>query len=111
MTSLSVAARPAAIRATIGPVDIDGFIATHHTGWERLDELVAGAQRGRRLSAEELDELVRGYERTSTHLSIARTRYGDRALTTDQTRRVGRARALFYGAPPGTWHWTQLAMR
>jgi uncharacterized membrane protein SpoIIM required for sporulation len=84
-------------------VDIDGFIATHRGGWDRLAELVAVAERGRRLSADELDELVRGYERTSTHLSIARTRYGDRALTADLTRRVGRARALIYGAPSGTW--------
>ncbi|HSJ44758.1 MAG TPA: stage II sporulation protein M [Euzebyales bacterium] len=84
-------------------MDIDGFIATHRSGWDRLAELVAVAERGLRLSADELDELVRGYERTSTHLSIARTRYGDRALTADLTRRVDRARALIYGAPTGTW--------
>ena len=84
-------------------MDIDGFIATHRAGWDRLAELVAVAERGRRLSADELDELVRGYEQTSTHLSIARTRYGDRALTADLTRRVGRARALIYGTPTGTW--------
>ena len=44
-------------------VDIDGFIATHRAGWDRLTELVAMAERRRRLSADELDELVRAYER------------------------------------------------
>jgi len=84
-------------------VDIDAFIATHRAGWDRLAALVAMAEHGRPLSADEVDELVRGYERTSTHLSIARTRYGDHALTADLTRRVGRARALIYGTPMGTW--------
>ena len=91
------------IHATIERVDIDGFIATHRAGWERLAELVAMAEHRSPLSAGEVDELVGGYERASTHLSIARTRYGDQVLTADLTRRVGRARALIYGTPTGTW--------
>jgi len=55
------------------------------------------------MPAEQIDELVRLYERTSTHLSIARTRFGDPALIADLTRRVGRARALIYGTRTGTW--------
>ncbi|MBW3605642.1 MAG: stage II sporulation protein M, partial [Actinobacteria bacterium] len=84
-------------------MDIDGFIAANRPGWERLSELVAAAERRRPLTAAQIDELVRLYERTSTHLSIARTRYGDPGLTADLTRRVGRARALIYGSRTGTW--------
>lgn len=84
-------------------MDIDGFIAGNRAGWERLDELVGTVERGRHLSADDVDELVSGYERTSTHLSIARTRYDDAALTAELTRRVGRARAAIYGSRTGTW--------
>lgn len=84
-------------------MDIDGFIAAHRTDWDRLSDLVAAAEGRRPLSAEELDDLVRHYERTSTHLSLARTRYHDPALTADLTRRVGRARAVIYGSRTGTW--------
>lgn len=89
--------------ATIGGVDIDGFISAHSDDWRRLDDLVAAADGRRRLPAERIDELVRQYERVSTHLSIVRTRYEDQALITDLTRRVGRARALIYGSRTGTW--------
>ena len=84
-------------------MDIDGFIAAHQRDWDRLGDLVSAAERRRSLSAEELDDLVRLYERTSTHLSLARTRYHDVALTADLTRRVGRARAVIYGSRTGTW--------
>ncbi len=84
-------------------MDIDGFISSHRPGWDRLSDLVAAGERRRPLPATEIDELIRHYERTSTHLSIARTRYADPALTADLTRRVGRARALIYGSRTGTW--------
>lgn len=84
-------------------MDIDGFITAHSGQWQRLDELVAAASGRGRVPAEQIDELVRLYERTSTHLSIARTRYGDPALVMELTRRVGRARALIYGTRTGTW--------
>lgn len=84
-------------------MDIDGFIAAHREDWDRLSDLVARAESRRPLSAEELDDLVRHYERTSTHLSLARTSYHDPALTADLTRRVGRARAVIYGSRTGTW--------
>ena len=89
--------------ATIGGVDIDGFIQAHSDDWRRLDELMASAERRGQLPAAEIDELVRLYERVSTHLSIARTRFDDHALNVVLTRRVGRARALIYGSRTGTW--------
>lgn len=84
-------------------MDIDGFIMAHRPGWERLGELVAAAEGRGRLPAGQIDELVRRYEQASTHLSIARTRYGDPALTAELTRRVGRARAVIYSSRTGTW--------
>lgn len=57
----------------------------------------------RAMPAAQIDELVRLYERTSTHLSIARSRYGDAGLVADLTQRVGRARALIYTSRTGSW--------
>jgi uncharacterized membrane protein SpoIIM required for sporulation len=84
-------------------VNIDGFIAAHRDDWRRLDELIAAAERRGRMPASDIDDLVRHYERVSTHLSLARTRFDDHALIADLTRRVGRARALIYGSRTGTW--------
>ena len=89
--------------ATIDGVNIDDFISAHSVDWRRLDELTALAHGRGRLPAAQIDELVRLYERVSTHLSIARTQYDDHSLTVDLTRRVGRARALIYGSRRGTW--------
>ncbi|HSK97436.1 MAG TPA: stage II sporulation protein M [Euzebyales bacterium] len=84
-------------------MDIDGFISANSGDWRRLDELLASVNGRRRLPAAQVDELVRLYERVSTHLSIARTRFDDHALNVALTRRVGRARALIYGSRTGTW--------
>jgi uncharacterized membrane protein SpoIIM required for sporulation len=84
-------------------VHVDEFIATNEPVWARLRDLTArGGRRARRLSAEELDELLRLYQRVSTHLSLARTRYGDRALTAMLTTDVARAGAVVYGTRPRT---------
>jgi uncharacterized membrane protein SpoIIM required for sporulation len=79
-------------------VDIDRFMETHQPTWSRLDDLTRRGQRGiRRLSADEIDELVRLYQRVSGHLSLARTYYRDDALITHLTGLVARAGALVYG--------------
>jgi len=79
-------------------MDIDRYIAANQAVWTRLGELTARAGRGTgRLSASELDELVRLYQRVSTHLSYARTYYRDPALTASLTRLVARAGAVVYG--------------
>lgn len=82
---------------------VDEFIASNEAGWARLRELTRRAgRRAGRLSGAELDELVHGYQRTSTHLSLARSRYRDPALTLELTRLVARAGALVYGTRPRT---------
>ncbi len=50
----------------------------------------------------EIDELVLLYQRTSTHLSTARTYLGDPALNARLTRLVADAGGVLYGARPGT---------
>ncbi|GAC1600182.1 MAG: stage II sporulation protein M [Acidimicrobiales bacterium] len=79
-------------------MDIDHFLDANQPTWERLAALCARADRGlRRLSAEDVDELVRLYQRTSAHLSYARTYYGDPALIARLTALVGRGNVIVYG--------------
>jgi len=79
-------------------MDIDRYIATHQPTWDRLATLTSRAGRGvGRLTAAELDELVRLYQRVSTHLSYARTYHRDPALTANLSRLVARAGAVVYG--------------
>ena len=79
-------------------VDVDSYIRRNEPVWARLDELTRRAERGvGRLPAAELDELVRLYQRVSTHLSYARTFYRDPALTATLTTRVSRAGAVVFG--------------
>jgi len=81
-------------------MDIDRFLAANQPAWDRLSALCAAAERGvRRLDAGQLEELVRLYQRTSSHLSYARTYFGDPALTARLTALVGRANAIVYGTP------------
>jgi uncharacterized membrane protein SpoIIM required for sporulation len=85
-------------------VDIDRFIAVNQPAWARLERLCEAAERGaRRLGAADLDELVRLYQRTSSHLSYARTYFADPALTARLTSLVGRANAIVYGTRPRSW--------
>lgn len=82
---------------------IDDFIIANEPSWARLRELTKKAgRRGRGLSPDELDELVRLYQRVSTHLSLARSRYGDQGLVTSLTALVARAGAIIYGTRPRT---------
>jgi uncharacterized membrane protein SpoIIM required for sporulation len=84
-------------------VDIDRYIATNGPVWARLAELTGRAQRGvGRLSASELDELVRLYQRVAGHLSYAQTYYRDPALTARLTGLVARAGSVVYGTRPRT---------
>ncbi|HWB73157.1 MAG TPA: stage II sporulation protein M [Egibacteraceae bacterium] len=79
-------------------MDVDRFIATNEPAWRRLDELARrGSRRLTRLAPDELGELVRLYQRASTHLSQARTTYRDPALTAQLNTLVARAGALIYG--------------
>jgi len=78
--------------------DVDTYIREHQPHWDRLAALAARAGRQpARLSAGELEELVRLYQRTSTNLSYARTYYRDPALTASLTQLVARAGAVVLG--------------
>lgn len=82
-------------------MDLDRFLATNQPLWDRLAVLTArGARGASRLSAAEIDELVRLYQRTSSHLSYARTYYRDPALTARLTGLVAGAGAIVYGTRP-----------
>ncbi len=82
-------------------MDLDRFLATNQPLWDRLGALVGKGSRGAgRLSAGEIDELVRLYQRTSSHLSYVRTYYRDPALTAHLTGLVATAGAIVYGTRP-----------
>lgn len=84
-------------------MDIDRYLARNQAAWSRLQALTRRARGGAsRLSAEELDELVRLYQRTSSHLSYVRTYYRDAGLTARLTTLVAEAGAVIYGARAGT---------
>jgi uncharacterized membrane protein SpoIIM required for sporulation len=84
-------------------LDIDRYIASNGPAWTRLAELTGRAQRGvGRLSAAELEELVRLYQRVAGHLSYAQTYYRDPALTAKLSGLVARAGAVVYGTRPRT---------
>lgn len=84
-------------------MDLDRFLAVNTPTWNRLAELNdrAGRRPGR-LSGAELDELVLLYQRVSTHLSFARSAFGDPALTARLTRLVATAASVVYGTRPRT---------
>ena len=70
--------------------------------WDRLDELTSRAgRRLRKLTPAEVDELVRLYQRVSSHLSHARTAYHDPALTGRLTRLVSGPTASSTAPGPG----------
>jgi len=84
-------------------VDLDRFLASNEASWQRLATLTRKAGRSpRRLSVEELDELIDLYERTSTLLSLARGRYDDTGLNARLSRLVAGAGAVIYGTRPRT---------
>ena len=79
-------------------MDLDRFLLTNQPLWDRLAYLTRrGDRSAARLSAQEIDELVRLYQRTASHLSYVRTYYQDPALTTRLTGLVASAGAIVYG--------------
>jgi uncharacterized membrane protein SpoIIM required for sporulation len=81
-------------------VDVDAYTAAHEAEWRRLDDLV---KRRRRLSGEEIDELVSLYQRANTHLSVVRSSGHDPILVAALSSRVARARAAVTGAATPGW--------
>ncbi len=76
-------------------MDIDLFIARNEGTWQRLEALTDLARRGR-ASADEVEDLVQHYQRTSSHLSHARDHYRDGPLTVRLTRLVANGNAAIY---------------
>ncbi|MFJ1817605.1 stage II sporulation protein M [Streptomyces sp. NPDC094461] len=81
-------------------MDLDVFVTTHRTEWDRLDHLL---HRGRRLTGTEADELVELYQRTATHLSLLQSSAPDPMLTARLTQLVARARATVTGTRRASW--------
>jgi len=84
-------------------VDIDAFVAVHAGEWSRLEKLLRRARRPRRLTGQEVDELVDLYQRTATHLSILQTRSPDPVLVARLSRLVANARSAVAGAHVPAW--------
>jgi uncharacterized membrane protein SpoIIM required for sporulation len=76
-------------------VDVDAFVLAHRGTWDRLEQLVKNR---RRLTGDEVDELVELYQRVSTHLSMLRSASSDSALIGRLSTLVARARAAVTGA-------------
>jgi uncharacterized membrane protein SpoIIM required for sporulation len=72
-------------------VDLDAYVSEHGAEWNRLG--VLAGRRKRKLTPEEVDELVMLYRRAATHLSVVRSRFGDPTLVAWLSRLVLQARA------------------
>jgi uncharacterized membrane protein SpoIIM required for sporulation len=81
-------------------VDLDAFVAAHRPTWTRLERLV---RHHRRLSGNEVDELVELYQRTATHLSVVQTASGDGVLVGQLSGLVARARSAVTAAHAPAW--------
>jgi len=81
-------------------VDLEVFVAEHRADWARLDALT---KRRRRLSGDEIDELVGLYQRTATQLSMLQTSGLDQALAARLSSQLARSRAAVSGAQSSGW--------
>jgi uncharacterized membrane protein SpoIIM required for sporulation len=78
-------------------MDIDRYIQRNDPVWRRLAELSrTGARDVRRLSDDEIAELLALYQRVSAHLSHARSRYRDPDLNARLSGILGEARVVIY---------------
>lgn len=77
---------------------LDSYVHQHTAEWQRLEALCGLAEKqGRRLTGDELDELLFRYQRVSAHLSHVQSTFGDPVVTARLTRVVAQARAIIYG--------------
>ncbi len=78
-------------------MDIDAFVVRNQGAWFRLSQLTTLARKPRSLSADQLDELIHLYQRTSAHLADARVTYAaDPALVGRLTLLVSDANNVLY---------------
>ena len=79
-------------------MDIDRYIARNERTWVELDALTTQARgRLRNLEPGDVEHLVQLYQRTSAHLSYARTYLRDPRLVNRLTRLVAAANGVIYG--------------
>jgi uncharacterized membrane protein SpoIIM required for sporulation len=83
----------------VGHVDLDAFVAAHRGDWDRLDELT----KQRRLTGAEADEILDGYQRVATHLSMIRSTAPDASLVGYLSILLARARSRSAGAHTASW--------
>ena len=84
-------------------MDIDRFIASNEADWKRLESLSHRAHRDvGRLDERELDEFIRLYQRTSTHLSYSQTNFANPGLSLRLSQLVAASGAVIYGTRPRT---------
>lgn len=76
-------------------VNLDRFVAVHQPTWHRLGTMAA--RNPASLSADDIATFIADYQRTSTHLSMARRTYADPDLTARLSQLVATAGATLYG--------------
>lgn len=82
-------------------VELDVFVSQHSGEWARLEQLLRRASSPRRLSGNDVDELVDLYQRTATHLSVVQSAGGDPQLVGRLSSLVARARNAVTGTRKG----------
>ncbi len=82
-----------------GRVDLDALVGRRRAAWERLDHLA----RQRRLDGEQADELLDGYQRAATDLSLVRSSAPDAGVVTHLSTLVARARARAARVRTASW--------
>lgn len=80
-------------------MDLDALVARRAGAWARLDELT----RRRRLSGAEADELLDGYQRVATDLSLVRSTAPDPSLVAHLSVLLSRARVRAGGSRTVGW--------
>jgi uncharacterized membrane protein SpoIIM required for sporulation len=80
-------------------MDLNAFVAVHADEWARLDYL----SKRRRLTGEQVDELVTLYQRAATHLSVIRSGNPDPVLVNRLSGTVATARSAVTGGHEPFW--------
>lgn len=80
-------------------MDLDALVARRRSAWQRLDEL----SRRRRLSGAEADELLDGYQRAATDLSVVRSTAPDATVVSYLSTLIARARGRAARVPTLSW--------
>jgi uncharacterized membrane protein SpoIIM required for sporulation len=80
-------------------VDLDALVSRRQGAWTRLAELT----RRRHLTGAEADELLDGYQRVATDLSVVRSTTPDPSLVTHLSSLLARARLRSAGTRTTTW--------